>query len=286
MARIGIVLSGGIAKGAYQVGVLKAISEHFAQDEIVCISAASIGVFNAYAFASGKLDKLEETWLSINDNSKQNRYVTSVLKHSYVDNIINQICTPEDKLNSKLFMSLFNFSKLRMEYVDLTQHPYDKIPHYLRAGVALPPFCMPYTIDKTMYFDGALCDNIPIFPLVDCDLDYIFCIHFDSYNYVFESTKFDNKTVKINFPDKSLIRHSVVFNNELIRKMIDDGYEKGSIILEHLLKHGSDDIEYIYKRIGKMQAAFGDDYSLRITVDVVMNNLNKVMKKLIARYKQ
>lgn len=286
MAKIGVVLSGGIAKGAYQVGVLKAISERFSQDEIVCISAASIGTFNGYAFANGKIDLLEKMWLGINDDGKQNKYVASVLKNDYINDILNQIHSKDDHPTAKMFMSLFNFSKLRMEYVDLSQLASEQVPRYMRAGVALPPFCMPYSIDKTMYFDGALCDNIPIFPLLDCDLDYVFCVHFDSYNYVFESTKFDNKIIKITFPDKSMIRHSIIFNHELIKQMIDDGYEKSSLILDHLLKHGSDDIEYIYKRIEKMQAAFGDDRSLRITVDVVMNNLNRVMKKLITRYKQ
>ena len=43
---IGLVLSGGMAKGAYQVGALKAINELFPKGSIKYISASSIGVLN------------------------------------------------------------------------------------------------------------------------------------------------------------------------------------------------------------------------------------------------
>lgn len=46
---IGLVLSGGMAKGAYQIGVLRAISEYIPISEIKYISCESIGVFNGYA---------------------------------------------------------------------------------------------------------------------------------------------------------------------------------------------------------------------------------------------
>ncbi|MBE6886568.1 MAG: patatin-like phospholipase family protein, partial [Ruminococcaceae bacterium] len=59
MADVGIILSGGMAKGAYQIGVLNALSEYFSQGQIKAISAASVGVLNGYAFAAGKMDAAE-----------------------------------------------------------------------------------------------------------------------------------------------------------------------------------------------------------------------------------
>ena len=52
--KIGLILSGGIAKGAYQVGVLRAVEEFFSLDEISYISAASVGALNAAAYAAGE----------------------------------------------------------------------------------------------------------------------------------------------------------------------------------------------------------------------------------------
>ena len=45
---IGLVLSGGMGKGAYQIGALTAIDEFFNPSEFEYVSAASIGVLNMY----------------------------------------------------------------------------------------------------------------------------------------------------------------------------------------------------------------------------------------------
>ena len=56
MPKIGLVLSGGLAKGAYQLGVLKAINELVRLEDIVAISASSVGTLNAYAFINQRLE--------------------------------------------------------------------------------------------------------------------------------------------------------------------------------------------------------------------------------------
>ena len=57
---IGLVLSGGMAKGAYQIGALKAILNFLPIDEIKYISCASVGTLNGYAFAVNKLEHAEK----------------------------------------------------------------------------------------------------------------------------------------------------------------------------------------------------------------------------------
>ncbi|MBR4852805.1 MAG: patatin-like phospholipase family protein, partial [Clostridia bacterium] len=59
---VGIVLAGGFAKGAYQVGALKAIREFVPMEDVKYISCASIGALNGYAYATQKLEKAEEMW--------------------------------------------------------------------------------------------------------------------------------------------------------------------------------------------------------------------------------
>ena len=44
--KIGLVLCGGMAKGAYQIGVLRAIREFVPREDITTISCASVGVLN------------------------------------------------------------------------------------------------------------------------------------------------------------------------------------------------------------------------------------------------
>ena len=50
--KLGLVLGGGTAKGAFQLGVLKALARVFPPESFSCISASSVGVMNAYAFCT------------------------------------------------------------------------------------------------------------------------------------------------------------------------------------------------------------------------------------------
>ncbi|WP_350978341.1 patatin-like phospholipase family protein [Shewanella sp. AC34-MNA-CIBAN-0136] len=70
--KVGLVLSGGGAKGAYQVGVLKALKE--LKIDIHAISGASIGALNGAILASADtlddgIANLEEIWQYLADNS-------------------------------------------------------------------------------------------------------------------------------------------------------------------------------------------------------------------------
>lgn len=70
--RVGLVLSGGGAKGAYQVGVLKALLEVGVQ--VDTIAGASIGALNAAILASAPnlrigTERLEELWMTLAEKS-------------------------------------------------------------------------------------------------------------------------------------------------------------------------------------------------------------------------
>jgi len=70
--KVGLVLSGGGAKGAYQVGVLKALAE--LGTEVHAVSGASIGSLNGAILASASslsegAAHLEEIWLELAKNS-------------------------------------------------------------------------------------------------------------------------------------------------------------------------------------------------------------------------
>ncbi|EKO3928003.1 patatin-like phospholipase family protein [Vibrio metschnikovii] len=70
--KVGLVLSGGGAKGAYQVGVIKALSE--LGTEVHAVSGASIGALNgAILVSAGSLrqgaENLEQVWLTLANKS-------------------------------------------------------------------------------------------------------------------------------------------------------------------------------------------------------------------------
>ena len=59
---IGLVLSGGGAKGAYQVGVWKAMEEYGLTNKVKIASGTSVGALNATLFANVTTTKAEQLW--------------------------------------------------------------------------------------------------------------------------------------------------------------------------------------------------------------------------------
>lgn len=58
----GLVLAGGGAKGAYQVGVWKALEDYNIANDITVISGTSVGALNAALFACSEGDDAETLW--------------------------------------------------------------------------------------------------------------------------------------------------------------------------------------------------------------------------------
>ena len=278
---IGLVLSGGMAKGAYQIGVLRALSNFIPLNEIKYMSCASIGVLNGYAYATGNLERAEQMWKNI-CNSDTRFIITQILRSSMLQQNIKSIYDSERKLSSTFYCSLLDLGHRNIVYKDLSAVDHGKIPLYLKASVAMPVYNRSVQLDNTSYFDGAMIDNIPVYPLLKHDLDYIICVYFDDTCYKFENTCFDNKVIKITFPCKSMLKQSVVFKQDSIDEMIKGGYDRTMYLLKTVFSEGYENLEYIYRTINYINKNDKSN-SLRITGDVLVTNLNKITQKLTKR---
>ena len=65
MKKLGLCLSGGGAKGPYQIGVLKAMEECGIFQEVKALSGASIGAVNAVFAATTPLDNIKDIWFDM-----------------------------------------------------------------------------------------------------------------------------------------------------------------------------------------------------------------------------
>lgn len=278
---IGLVLSGGMAKGAYQIGALRALNEFVPLSEIKYISCASVGVLNGYAYATENLDLAEEMWENVCDNNDTRHFITQILKSSMLQKSIVKLHSSEHSLNSNFYCSLLDLSNRNIVYKDLSKVQSERIPLYLKASVAMPIYNKSVNIGKKFYYDGAVIDNIPVYPLLKHNLDYIICVYFDDACYKFENTYFDNKVIKLTFPCENMLRQSVVFKQDSIEKMIKSGYERTVYLLKTIFAEGYENLDYIYKTIEQMNKS--NKNSLRITGDVLVTNLNKITQKLTKR---
>ena len=279
---IGLVLSGGMAKGAYQVGALKALNSFIPLSEIKYISGASVGVLNGYAYAAERLFDAEEMWKNICIEYDSQCSISQVLKSSALQNSILDSCDLKKRLSSIFYCSLFDYSGRSIIYKDISSVDPELIPQYLRASVSLPIYNRSVKLDDVAYFDGAMVDNIPVYPLVKHDPDYIICIYFDDKCYKFENPSFDKKIIKITFPSDSMFKQSVIFKKESIENMLKVGYDTASELLAPIFSRGYDNLEHIYSSIQNISNSRADA-CLRITGDVIVTNLNKITQRFSKR---
>lgn len=282
MPKIGLILSGGMAKGAYQIGALQALSEYLKPEDIQYISSSSVGVVNGYAFATGNLEQAKQMWLSLNDQKKK-VFITTVYKNALLKETIKATSLqPPDCRH--FYASILHLKKGDLLYWDIAKEE-DPIrrSRVIRASIAFPPFTGPIEIDGNNYYDGALVDNIPVKPLLKHAVDYVICMYFDSYDYTFESEYFDNKVVKLNFEDKGkLLAESLWMTREGLTDMMERGYKQAKVVFDFVFQGGVEDVENIYERI-EMMNAMHPERKTRLTGDVVVNNFNKLAKRFAKR---
>jgi len=276
--RIGLVLSGGMGKGAYQVGALTAIDEFFRPSDFEYVSAASIGVLNTYAYLTNKLTEAKKIWESVNLKGEK-RFITSVLKSSFLQDTITTIISKETITNN-FYVPLLDLANRELDYYNFKDITPTEIDPYLRASIAMPFYNKGISIGEKILYDGAVVDNIPIFPVLRNDLDYVICIYFDDFNYIFEDNSADNRIVKLTFPDDKIISNSINVNHNAIIYMVNEGYCRTRRILSDIFSNGTDDLETIYHKI-EQNNLLESNKKIRITGDVVVTNMNKVVKKIV-----
>jgi len=165
---IGIALGGGGARGFAHLGVLKALEEKGIRPDI--ISGVSAGALIGAFLASGNsyekiLKSLKNKGIMAYSKLQYPKYglfsldglKKEINKHIKIKRIEN--------LKIPLFIAVSNLNDGRVEYIKE-----GKLIPYLLASVSIPVLFSPVSMNKKMYVDGGLFDNLPISPLLNkCD---------------------------------------------------------------------------------------------------------------------
>lgn len=195
-----LILEGGGAKGAYEVGAVRALYDcgyHFD-----CVLGASIGSFNGALIASHQLDKLEEFWknvdvgkiLNLNEetiNALNNKTINMSLINDILDIIKNEgidlnalrktldeMINEDDVRNSDIDFGLVTVKRKNMEPVEIfiKDIPKNKLNEYINASCYLPGFKKDKIIDDNYYFDGGFHDVCPVNMALKAGYDNIIAI--------------------------------------------------------------------------------------------------------------
>ena len=209
----GLVLSGGGAKGAYQVGVLKALGEAGLLDDVKYISGDSIGAINAMLYCLGDSDFMYKVWEKINmpevfefdpdlfsDNpqlfsrDKVKSMMNDYLKEDIVQNLPYTVYAGVTRLENGQYFP---------EYMKLNGHTKQEMIDILLASSAMPVIYEAVKINGKEYLDGGLTDNEPIKPLYDLGVRRFIIIGLDS-NKIFEHYKYPGAECYAIYPSHDL----------------------------------------------------------------------------------
>lgn len=239
----GLVLAGGGTKGAYQVGVWKALCELGIR--VKAITGASIGALNGALFLQDDFATMEKMYENIKiDNimkvegvdSNKNIFDLSNIfnlaadytKQKGIDNtplrkMIEKYIDMDKLYNSEIDFGLVTYSvKNRMPLQKFKNEiPKEQMIDYLLASSCFPIF-KPQVIDGEEYFDGGLYDNIPSNMLIEKGYKNIIIADIAGIGFSKKSTNKDIY-VKLISPSEDL-GGTFEFNHERIINNIKLGY--------------------------------------------------------------
>lgn len=248
--KIGLVLGGGGAKGAYQIGVLKAMKEYKLLKRVSCISATSIGALNSMKVLDNDLNGAEAIWRNINKD-------IALTKSSFLTKIKTKSLFSRDGFK-KLALENINFDKVRKSKIDcyivatpLTNKVKDaptefsvrgksneEILNYLLASSAIPFVFESVLIDGIKYMDGYGVSNTPVETLKNKGCNIIFVVPLketsDAYKYS------DDNTLVIDFVshlnNQGIKDGTLDFVSDRCIERINSGYRIGKALIEKLIK--------------------------------------------------
>jgi NTE family protein len=161
--KLGIVLSGGGARGFAHIGVLKALNEHGIFPD--AISSVSAGSIVGALYADGHTpDKIYDIFarLDIFKLLKFYRPAFGMLRADGLEKILSthlSVSTIEE-LKIPLHICATNFTKAHITYFHS-----GKILPAVMASCAIPMVLKPLQINDEFYVDGGLMNNLPVEPL-------------------------------------------------------------------------------------------------------------------------
>ncbi len=179
----GLVLGGGGARGAYQIGAFKAL--HKLGIQISSVSGASIGAINGAFFAQGDLKLTLSAWRRLNlfdivrledlpvvDNLFDPRNGGQLLKVLLTDRgldmdplreLMHRYIDEEAVRKSPISLGILSYDMTSRQPVErfVDEIPEGSLYDYLLASACLPVF-KTIEIDGSRFLDGGFYNNIPI----------------------------------------------------------------------------------------------------------------------------
>lgn len=286
MKNIGLVLCGGGAKGAYQVGVFKVLEELEIANEIKMISGSSIGALNGALYLMYSADEIDQIWQQCNwtaifgvskENIKKvNQIVHRVntrqmspffgainmvgvanqtglpLQRKGFEKVLRQYLKPSiiQKQSIDLIVSCGKVNSKQLAYFNLNHQSPKKMQDILFATTAVPMLYNPVYIDNSYYCDPMKYERAPLAPLLKSDCETIIIVYLNRGQYLGRKEINGKRLIEI-APSRDLgtgIYGSFDFRKSVIENSIELGGNDAYRILYNVLKENPRPPRYLKKK--------------------------------------
>ena len=279
--RIGLVLSGGGAKGFAHIGVLKVLEEAGIQADVVTGTSMGsiVGGLYAIGYDAGTMEKLilEQNWADLFNDTFSRREV-SILEKDELNRYVGGFPIYQKKINLpsgllagqkvSAMLSKLTWSVHHIEDFDDLPRPFrcvatdietgepvvlskGNLPEAIRASMAIPSVFTPVELEGKLLIDGATSRNMPVQEALDMGADFIIAVDVNDPLYPREKlnslVKILNQT--INFQTVSNTKEQIPYCNIFIRPDIDDYTIADFFKADSLIKHGERAARAIWPRL-------------------------------------
>ena len=274
--KIGLVLAGGGGKGAYELGVWKALDELKLTKYITVFSGTSIGAFNSVLFAMNDMKKADELWeevtmdklvpiskselikrgigLYIGGKNLQlaKKFLNYKLEHGAIANdgaievVEKYLDFNKIKENNKIcYAACTKLSDFSAKYFKINEFDEETGKKIVLASASLPLIYDCTEVLGEKYIDGGIADNIPIQPVYGENCNIIIVVLLSKEVQV-DRTLYPNSKLIVISPenlDENTITGTLNLNTDAKRIRIIEGYNDTINKLEPIKEL----VEYISK---------------------------------------
>lgn len=269
--KLGLALSGGGGKGAYQIGIWQALHDLGLDSQICAVSGTSVGGLNGAMVVQGKLDQATSMWLNIERHNMLSLHdipelaprlaslTASGVFSSQLNHLINTRgffkpdglkamiaegldATLLSTSGSVLTVALHDTRANQVNYLSLTNPAIAS--KALLATAALPLIFDEVIIDGSRYSDGGFywtlpykrLDNTPIDPLIKAGCDTVIAVYLSAEDLIVNASSYPGVRILPVIPETSLGSASAAldFSNEGAARRMDQGYRDGKVLFQQI----------------------------------------------------
>ena len=295
--RKALVLAGGGARGSYQVGVWRALTELGWNPQI--ITGTSVGSLNGAMFALDLYETARDMWTSIRSQdvmelpeetrnlTELHQFLRDVVRAGGMDvtpleEIVERVLDEDALRASPIRFGLVTVEKrgLKPRELPLEEIPKGKVKDYLLASAACFPALRAKQIDGVQFLDGGYRDNMPTALAQKMGAEELVCVDLEGVGITLPNRTGLPTTMVRSYWELGDILH---FDPDIARRNIELGYYdtlrafgrlRGCAYAVAKTEQTAQDAAAFRQRFDAVQKAVKAKYPVTLTADLALKLAN------------